>query len=152
MFLSNVSNLSDERNDLRPLVWRLLNELRGLIAGGALDDDRGKRFAVSLAELRDSLAMHWAHEWGGGRLEAAVACNELRPNQFAELQEQQIAIYEQLEALCSQMESRSRDSTSDLPLLDIVRQFRIVDALLIHHAARKAFLLHRLPTSVVADG
>lgn len=137
--LSTLSSCDRSRE-----IWTQLNELRGLFSGDCWMEFDLRRLTDHLSALRDNLAMHYAHEWGGtGGLRQASLDSRLPREKLSLFLQEQTQIYAMISDLANEAEDALH--TTDLSpkaLSEIMKQFKVFDALLISHESRKSMALH----------
>lgn len=124
-------------------LWKQLNELRGRSSTGTWVDCDFSSFATSLAELRDSIAMRFAVEWGGaGTLRKAVLNQSLCNQQASLFLDEQVAIYRFISELAEDVESlQCTMDVSPTAVRDAFDRFKMFDTLFISHESRKSSAL-----------
>ena len=125
-------------------IWSQLNELRGVFTSDLWQDGDLKRLWDRLERLRDDLAMHYAHEWGGtGALHQAShtwAVPRVKLSLFLQEQTQIYVLSSELaEAVEKMVHAKSVSAAMSRSVKD---RFKVFDALLISHESRKSMALH----------
>ena len=125
-------------------IWSQLNELRGLFTAASRLEYKLESLWQRFGKLRDDLAMHYAHEWGGaGALRQATLKGSVSREKLSLFLEEQTQIYSMVSDLTAEVEDlvRSHDVSAN-EIRKVVKHFKVFDALLISHESRKSMALH----------
>lgn len=125
-------------------IWSQLNELRGVFTAASYLDCDLKRLTRRFENLRDDLAMHYAHEWGGmGALRWATLNGRVSKEKLSIFLQEQTQIYGMISDLAADTENLLHAyDVSPKALLSTMDRFRVFDAILISHESRKSMALH----------